>query len=93
MKLSDIKEVIYSKVCFGLTIEINGKDIEEYDTEEVVELISDILINNDNIIPDVLETILDGSNMEREELYFESCETCGDFNYSTKFKNNAEENN
>lgn len=86
MKLSDIEEIIFSKVCFGEDIEINGKDIEEYSTEELVELVCDILSNNKDLISEMFESLLEGSNMKREELYFDTCETCGDFNYSTKFK-------
>jgi len=93
MKPEDIKEYEIGEHCFGEILEVNGMGYDDIPKQQVINFINNMLdhehnINSEMLTQKVFALCLEYLQLEvdEDESYNSSCETCGNYNHSTKFK-------
>lgn len=89
MKAIDIKEYEEGEHCFGPILEVNGIEYNDIPKEEAIEFITDMLHNtymSDSLIREVFQIALSYLDSDVTESHNDSCEQCGNWNYSNKHK-------
>lgn len=89
MRKDDITTYIIGEHCFGPILEVNGIEYNDISKEDVNEFISDMLendINSDSLRRAVFQLVLEHLQLESEESSSDSCEQCGNYNYTNTYK-------
>jgi hypothetical protein len=90
MKAQNIKDHEIENHCFGLSIRINGYDIEHIPKDELIEFVVDMLendINAYNLRREVVSLMLE--NLQYPEKMHHShgdCDQCGVHHYIQRFE-------
>lgn len=89
MKQGDIKEFELGNHCYGDILNVNGTDYDDLKKEDVIEFITDMLlndINSESIMKEALKVCLENLQFDCTENDHGSCEQCGSYNQYNKYE-------
>lgn len=88
MKLKDLQEFEIGNHCFGDILNLNGKNSNDLDENELKELIIDIINQSKEsyFLEEVLTFVLNSLEWECVENDDDICEQCGNYNFYSRYK-------
>ena len=87
MKAKDIQDFELGENCFGPILKVNGTHYEDLNKEDVLEFVTDMLlndINSGNLLMETFKNSLEYLQYDCVESHSDHCDQCGNYNNYSK---------